>query len=522
MQKVIRNFFEKVVLKRKYYIPIVIIITIAFGFSAFNPTLSIDDMARALYVGEGNRMISATRWGMTFWMKILSTDYYVPGLDRVIATVLMIFAGISFSCLMYILNGEENSITKYLILSLLLMSYPLINEIWEYNIANIVVVANLILVFGIHIYLLCSENSKLNKMIISGSVLSIVAASYEAGLFVYITVTVIVLFYKFCIKNKKTENSLGWFKQGITYIPPLVIAILLRVIIGILLIKIMGLEYIPNGDISIKWGEYGIRGFLKTIVDNYILTGVVYFPIRIFLICLIVFSIYCIMICIIKKRFLPCLLGFVLCGSLFSQALLQGVAMPYRTAQTLSVFVGFVGYLVIECFETINNKRWYIIVVSILCFVSFRQAIFLNSMLTMNHLRSENEKAVVSQLGYDLQSKYPDKEIVFVGEYYLGEFLNSQIEIDKASRLGNIYMELCNKSEYVETNVNSALNWSRGAFGNQEMMRQYFAYCGFDIKLVEFSEEFYRENIEWAKEYGMKPYEIKDMGSYLIVCIGKI
>ena len=77
--------------------------------------------------------------------------------------------------------------------------------------------------------------------------------------------------------------------------------------------------------------------------------------------------------------------------------------------------------------------------------------------------------------------------------------------------------------KYVHTNVNSLLSWSKKAFENQSMMQEYFKYCGFDVQTVEtFTEEFYQKNIEIAKKSGMKPFEIKDMGDYLIVCIGTL
>lgn len=153
----------------------------------------------------------------------------------------------------------------------------------------------------------------------------------------------------------------------------------------------------------------------------------------------------------------------------------------------------------------------------------------MNSLLALNHLRSENETAMVRQMGYDLKSEYDDKEVVFVGKYSLGDYINEEVIVGKSSWNEKLfYMILPNEykekiPKYVHTNVNSLLSWSKKAFENQSMMQEYFKYCGFDVQTVEtFTEEFYQKNIEIAKKSGMKPFEIKDMGDYLIVCIGTL
>lgn len=232
-----------------------------------------------------------------------------------------------------------------------------------------------------------------------------------------------------------------------------------------------------------------------------------------------------------QKRILPCIMGTLLLLSLFGQAILQFDAMPYRTAQTLTVFVGFCGYFLFEhCEKTIKNKTVFLkVIVLLFLFLCHHQAVYLNSLLALNHLRSENETAMVRQMGYDLKSEYDDKEVVFVGEYSLGDYINEEVIVGQSSWneklfymiLPNEYKEKIHK--YVHTNVNSLLSWSKKAFENQSMMQEYFKYCGFDVQTVEtFTEKFYQKNIEIAKKSGMKPFEIKDMGDYLIVCIGTL
>lgn len=530
MYDTMKSFYRNVANRKSYWLPLFILVIIAYGFSTFNPTVSVDDLARQYYFGDGKVMIAATRWGMVLWTKVLSLVYFIPGIDHLLGVILLFLGVMILSTVLYAISENKEYSIKYLIFSALVITYPLINEIWEYSGANMIVAGNIVVVALTHLYLLSGKHSVLKKTVVSGCLLSIVASSYEAEVFVYITVVFILLFYKYVIQNK-AQKAFGWIIEGASYIPPLVIAVGLRIVIGIALIKIMGLRYHVNGAAEIKWGRNFLNGFVLFNGYSYILEGLVYFPITIFLLFTLIFVFYCIWTSFKQKRILPCIMGIILLFSLFGLAFLQLDAMPYRTAHTLMVFIGFCGYFIIEYCE--NNKKCkgqlFRIIVLILGVLCFKQAVYLDSLLTLNHLRSENEIAMVYQIGYHLKSEYDDKEVVFVGDYSLGTNIDKQVIVGNSTwneklflkLFPNEYKEITHK--FVHTNVSSNLNWSKGAHGNQNMMKEYFKYCGFDIRTVEeFTEEFYQNNIEIAKKNEMKPFEIKDMGDYLIVCIGTV
>lgn len=527
MHNTMKDFYLNVAKRVSYWLPLAFFALLSYGFSAFNPTVSTDDLAREYYFGDGNAMISSTRWGMVLWVRVLSTTQYIPGLDHILGVVLLVLGAVTFSTVLYTLSKDREYSLKYMFFSALMITYPLINEIWEYSGANMITAGNLFLVALIHLYLLCGEHSKLKKNIISGCLFSIVASSYEAGVFVYIAVVFIILFYKYVIQNID-HKPLDWLKEGASYIIPLAIAVILRIVIGILLIKIMGLSYKVNGDAVIKWDGSNLKGFIYNGYC-YILEGLVYFPITIFLFFVMIFTGYCIWCSMKQKKVFPCFMGLLLLFSLFGQAFLQLNVMPFRTAHTLIVFVGFCGYFILElCEQRMKwKKTFFRIIVLLFLYLCHHQAVYLHSVLTLNHVRSENEMAMVYQIGYHLKSEYDDKEVVFVGDYSLGHYINDEVIVGTSSWNEKLFLMLIPDSykgithKYVHTNVNSVLNWSKTAFENQSMMEEYFKYCGFDIHTVEeFTKEFYYKNIEIAKKSGMKPFEIKDMGDYLIVCIG--
>ena len=72
----------------------------------------------------------------------------------------------------------------------------------------------------------------------------------------------------------------------------------------------------------------------------------------------------------------------------------------------------------------------------------------------------------------------------------------------------------------MQTNTNSLVNWSIGAFGNTKMLKELFSYCGFDLNIKEYNKEELKYYTMIAKEEHLNPFEVKDMGDYIIVYLG--
>ena len=69
MLESIKTFWNQVGRKNGFWIPVLFFTISTYGFSIFNRTVGIDDLAADLYVGSGNVMIAAGRWGMILWNK---------------------------------------------------------------------------------------------------------------------------------------------------------------------------------------------------------------------------------------------------------------------------------------------------------------------------------------------------------------------------------------------------------------------------------------------------------------------
>lgn len=533
MKAALRNFINDIGKKKNFWVPVALLTIIAYGFSATNRTVSVDNLATDIYFGSGNAMLAGMRWGMLLWAKICATWIFMPFLQKFIGVCFLACGASILACVFYDLR-RGGSVWSYAIFTSAMITYPLINEISEYG-AILVVGGNVFLGAVTILFIVTSQKKGWQKILVSALPLTIIVSSYESCAFFYISAVCIYIFCKHII-IKDARSRFQWIKEGISFAIPLIFAVVLRVLIGVFLIRMFGLEYTSNGATTISWGTDNIRAIIGSLINTtitmYGIDALLYFPLTIFVIAAIIFVIGIVVLAIRQKRFLPIILGVIVLVSLFFQSIIQGTVMPYRTAQTLSLFTAFVLAYIVELGLTAKNKGIRLVPLMVVLCLCAHQSIYLHRILALNNQRSDNEIAVVHQLGYRLESEFDHKTIVFVGKYDIGRWISSQIKPDTNTIGGRIYKFIWNNindefdvenEEFVDTNVNSLLNWASGAFESQKMMREVFSYCGYDIQVLDvFSQDDRNRYEQIAIERGMRPFEIADIGECILVCLGNI
>ena len=532
-KKKLKEFIIDTISNLKYKIFIFFYALMAYGFNVFNRTVSMDDLAISYFGDELKIMLKGTRWSQYFLgLKILFGDYY-PTLRGIVSIIALIIASLVICYIFYLIN-EKININEIILFSSLFLTFPIINELWEYGYDTVSIYFVLVAISVL--FQLKNPNKSIKKQIIAGLIILPAMAGYESVIFVYVTLVFIILYLKE-INGKQYQK--GWFFDGLSYVLPLVIALLLRYIIGFSLIKLYGLEYQNVGNGAIKWFIDGFEECLISVLYNgwyYIIRGLSYFPIGEFVISMIIFLVFTIKERINgKKNILP--IAFFLIMSLFFLSFLQGEYLHYRNAQTLQVFVPFVAYLLLTEIrdKKIFNINIKAVITVLLFYVSFRQSVYLHQLLALNNQRSDNEMAVFREIGYKIYSEFDkDKTVIFCGEYQLGDYIEDQITVKEGSiaeKVEDWLREITGKEEgrlyqeFVSTNVNSYYNTQKDAFSGQVMIKYYMSYLGYDINVVDNltdeEEEYLKHGYEEiAKKENMKPYEIKDMGDYLLVYLG--
>lgn len=532
------SFYKDILSKKHFWLPLLFFALVGYGFSTINRTISIDD----LYVEslDATYYLSG-RWGMLIWIKLTGLIHVSPLVNRFLSIVLYAIASILL-CFVLFMIGKKKNIMPYSIAASAFITYPLINEIWEYTCVNYMVAGNLCLVTLSAIVGRCDLSYR-KKYFYASLLLILPMSSYESAIFYYITLICAIIFYEQWTCSKHIFSLKTFIKQIIVYVVPLLVAFVVRFLVSFCINSIYNLEYDGGGATGTIWIResfgYVLKNMIGFIIFDYGIMGLVYLPISVFLISLMLFA-----VCILsKKQMKYILLGIIVIVSLFVQSIIQGYDQPYRTSQVFTLFVAFSFYLtIISVSSTVWRRCLYVILFAI----CWHQAVFLNRLLGLNNLRSDNELAVIRQIGYRLVSEFEKKPVMFVSPYKVSNWISRQVTVDESTWNGRLfykvydnfmmqfdqpfmnYQRSCTQLErpfkYVGTNINSITR-------ELQNLHQLFSYCGFDIEGIPDNllsdplkyEEYQikqKEATIIAREKEIGPYQIYDHGDYLIVNLG--
>lgn len=525
--KALWKSFKNDILKRPvYWLSILFITLLSYLFDLTNRTVGVDDLARTIYFGDSKECIAATRWGQPFWAYLLSGKEYTPFIDKYASIIFLIISAILFSRILYrYFRRSGHKLLLCTLFSCLYISYPLINEIWNYNGVNADQAGNAVLA-AVSILLLYDQKKLFSKeTLICSLLLSVVVSSYESTAFLYISLVLSIVLMDLILEDRRQ-----WVRNGFRYAIPLAGALILRYAIGFFLIWINRLHYEANGATEIAWNlAESIPAQLSLLLEHtlnlYFARGLIYFPITMFDIAIMAGTISFAAAAVKQKKFSVIIIFLLLCGSLFLQSLVQGAFMPYRTAQTLQYFTAFSITVFLFCLSLTGKQKLLNLFLIFTAYLCYRQGVFMNRTLALNNQRSDNEAALAHNIGYQLKSQFEDKPVIFVGNLDLGNHINRQLNESMSTIGGRIYKKIAaylgwpyHLNTVYGTNIIPIFIWNTGAYYSQDMMGKYFSYYGYDIQTWPSNDVYEYKMI--AVEEGMKPFEIRDMGSYLLVFLG--
>ena len=123
-------------LKNKYFVVGYLLLAFfAFGFAMTNPTLSIDDLEDNHYVGPDHHMLSAGRFGVWFW-SVAQGNWENAFYTDALALLLLFGALINFCILFSRASGGRIGKDALIVFAFMVLTYPMIIDIWEYTGAN--------------------------------------------------------------------------------------------------------------------------------------------------------------------------------------------------------------------------------------------------------------------------------------------------------------------------------------------------------------------------------------------------
>lgn len=527
MKQCLMKFYEEIGRRKPFYILLAFITILSYGFIIFNRTTDIDCLSDSYYYNP--RMMSSVVAGRRWFLQIIKwilgdrlggTAFITP----YVAVILMVIAAYLLCALLYLIKPIQN-VLVYATVATAFISFPLINETFEYKPNPISVAINFCLAFLAVIFHITYNSKALKKTVIEALMLVPIASGYEAGLFAYVTLVLLVLCLKFEFEEKDYRVK-DYFREGITYAIPVIIAVIIKYTVGYIWASLYNVEDGAIGATQISWNVNSLISSIKADIYLYFVKGFTYFPITIFVVATVITFLAMLLM---RRRMIIILFYCVALLSCFSLTFLQAAGMPYRAAQTITVFTVISIYLLLYFAYNRLPKNACVVVIGLLLLCVFRQSVYLSEIFALDNQRSDNEAFLARTIGYKITTEYDSsKPIIFAGSYYLGNYLYDGISVknERIVRIDNRFRDLLGMDQgdkvwTVDTNVQSYLSWGVRAIGikDLEVLRWYFEYYGYDLNIVSALPLEEKEEIEaHLIDY---PTGITDTDKYIIVKLGE-
>ena len=535
---------------KRFILPLLFVLMVCYGYSTVNLSLSIDDTEGNRYIGSGNEMLAAGRLSIVLYAVLGRYVGTLPQSSYVIdllACLSLLWAAINFCILFRRASGGRIPGCAALVFACTFVSYPLMNEIWEYTGANLVVTMGYLEVSSALLILqnaLRRDKQRLADYLFAGGLSFLICAGYESLVSVYVFGVCGALALQIVYGSAREKRVKLILRQALIYAGVLALGLGLRLIFHRLVLFVFQLDFQHNGDTKILWGTAPalvlIRNLILDWIREYLFRGVIYFPIGELVVAGVVLFVLGIIACH-RHGWILLIPGFGIYGSLVLISIIQGKISPYRTCQVFAVFVAFTLMMIVTLISNKKNqsKFGFQTVTFVLCgYLCFCQACYLNYFLVCNHIRSEEEAHTVRTIGTELQCGFDmDKPVVFVGNYSLSWGIQEAISVPEDSLrwkmyqtaysacygiMGETYDVNTLSRKIPDTNVNSVINWGVSAFG-QEGIQHVFSFYGFQYVLPDYDQ--IREAADlYVEKYDVPCYPqngyIQDAGEYIVVHLG--
>ena len=262
---------------------------LSYGYAIATTRVSIDSLEGDRYIGTGGVMLSTGRFGMNLWAAVLgygrAEPSYAFGID-LLAALLLALAAVSFCALLRKAAQDRISMFGYGLFACLFVSYPLMNEIWEYSGANVCVCGGYLL-DAAALNLLWDARQpgvpwrgRALRMGAAALCLMVVCSSYESLAAVFVLAVFALLTLEQLLAAERPRLA-AVLTEGLWYAAALVGGLCLRVLVtsGIHLVLP---QAAANGATEILWAFYPFvylaKLLVKSILINYALRGCFYQP----------------------------------------------------------------------------------------------------------------------------------------------------------------------------------------------------------------------------------------------------
>lgn len=430
---------QRILNQKIYIICVTLTAVMSYGFAVCQPMIGVDDSAIGRYFAEGLGPIMG-RFGYFLLNKICPVADYTPFIVDFIGVLFLMLGAVLWCLVWEKAMGHKLSLMASICFSCVMISCPMISEVFIYYLHNGVCMCYCLSALLILLFMEAMERRgrarwcKLSKALF---VLWITNSFVEAFTIVFLMAIVMVWLLQ-CIYKVRKMNPKIVVCEGLTAGGLLGVSILLRTITieGITAlfslqnqIGIMNRRSVLEALDWFKSGQ-GLAEFVMTIkkyIAMYYVNAIAYIPVRIYLMAVITLGIWAIYRLIRYRQILP-LLGMAVMQLIpLILVFLEGHATFYRNSQYIPIYVAFV-VLVLTCTleQCAAGKVWgkkavgaWCIVIGILV---YNQAFEMTQWFHVDYMKYEDAKNTVNLISYELEKHYDtEKPVVFVGNYTIPE-----------------------------------------------------------------------------------------------------
>ena len=503
MEKYKESFIR--LIKNKGFIITVIIVAVAsYGYLLEHCTVNIDTLSGDRYYKGGDLIAQGRLLGPVI-DKIFNVMNYYPFFADFIAVIFLIISAVLYCTLFDVVSKGKVKMISYTIFACFFISYPLIMEVMPFIPMGISIGLGFCLVaLSLIAYNECLITKKVSLFIFSIITLFGAISLYESFAVVYIIGVLASMLLKILFgSDEKIKLGQNIF-NGLLYIIPLCIAIMLSFVLPVLILKCTNIHTTSRPDKISMYKDLGfiggLKNFVNTVIMNYFINALGYLPITFLVIGIIVSIIMGIVLSIKRKN---CSIFLVILGmnvSLFLLSLIQAKSSYYRACQQFQLFVAFIFMVLTQLMLTIDMKKCLrYSFIFIMFFMIFYQVKETYKWQFINDIRYQKEKSDMTILAHELVSNYDveNKPVVFCGCYIPAKIILDEVFINKDSfhykvlewYCKNFYPENLENVDYyhvVETSMFSYVLWSVDAFypeetANSELLK-FFKYLGYEFK----------------------------------------
>ncbi|MBR5060148.1 MAG: glucosyltransferase domain-containing protein [Clostridia bacterium] len=547
--------------------PVAVTALASFLYQLTHFSIGIDDLVRSRYLGGG--LFSQGRFSSTLISYMFGFVKPFPFFEPFLAVLFLTAAAFLMMIVMRRASDGGMPLPFLTFFACLLVSYPLINEIFVYKGADLYTGIGFFLtavsiLLTDHVFIGGADGTEVPlkktvsrgvlRLLVSTLIWIFVMSMYEAFAAVYLVTAALYVFTAVFFRKRGYEKP---FPRLLLFVAPALSGIILEFLIGKIILSFVTFpNAIPSGSsvavpesFSLKYVSSVIYALMRKIF----LSGIWYYPVGLFAVTLVLSVPLFIASAVRRKSFTVVWCALACYVGLFGIGLLAGGSLKYRTCQSFAPFtafiIAFLFFIAFGAFEKKNKKRLAnsskkadniprrlavpFVIAGVL--LTAASVVSINKAFIDNDARWKEEKAVLTACGDELISgKYnvSEKPVIFIGEYTLSDRIMERkyvraddpvyVAFKRAANGLGFKLSTTDLDEtYVvstcQSDFGSVITWGvEDKYGCNEELLLVFKYLGYD--LIQGDAERYAELAENAGDLACEgDFVIEELQDVVVV-----